>query len=216
MKYLPYCFLINHLTPAFQQGFPLSWGYKSWPLAHERGWLSMDSQEVRPLCLQFPSLALLFVLSILTPFWDILCMEILFQPVHGPQHFGWQLFPPPPNSVLQTQNNLIVVISPGIREEAGTVGSPDFSGGQSLRTWVCWKWVWFWKRKLVIKWCFFFEALMKIRAELRPYRLFIILAHWILTATYQAKKRRRKEDLVTWGLSLFTSIIGTIIILYLQ
>lgn len=63
-------------------------------------------------------------------------------------------YSPPPNSVLQTQNNLIVVISPGIREEAGTVGSPDFSGGQSLRTWACWKWVWFWKRKLVIKWCF--------------------------------------------------------------
>lgn len=60
----------------------------------------------------------------------------------------------PPNSVLQTQNNLIVVISPGTKEQAGTVGSPDFSGGQSLRTWACWKWVWFWKSKLVIKWCF--------------------------------------------------------------
>lgn len=60
----------------------------------------------------------------------------------------------PQNSVLQTQKNLIVVIPPRSREEAGTVGSPDFSGGQSLRTWACWKRVWFWKRKLVIKWCF--------------------------------------------------------------
>ena len=39
----------------------------------------------------------------------------------------------PQNSVLQTQNNLIMVISPRCREEAGTVGSLDFSDGQSLR-----------------------------------------------------------------------------------
>ena len=47
-----------------------------------------------------------------------------------------------------------MVISPRCREEAGTVGRLDFSDGQSLRAWACWKWVWFWKRKLVIKWCF--------------------------------------------------------------
>ena len=49
--------------PSCQQEFSLSWGYKSWPLAHKGDRLSLVYQEVGPLYLQLPSLTLLFLLN---------------------------------------------------------------------------------------------------------------------------------------------------------
>ena len=81
-------FFSSKEIPPFQQEFSSSWGYKNWSLGHKRGPLSLVCQEVSPLCLQYPSLSLLFVLNKFTLFWDTVCLETLFQPTHGPQNFG--------------------------------------------------------------------------------------------------------------------------------
>ena len=77
---------INHLTPTFQREFSLSWGFKTWLLTQENCRLSLVCWEVVSL-LAVPMWSLLFVLNKLTPFWNALYLEILFQPALGlPQH----------------------------------------------------------------------------------------------------------------------------------
>ena len=97
----PYSALSNHLIPSFQQEFSLSGGHKKLATNPRKVSAVPGLWGGQPATLAVPTLSLLFILSKLTPFWNALCLEILFQPefrlrqqrnISVSHSFIWQIF----------------------------------------------------------------------------------------------------------------------------
>ena len=92
--YSPSSALTNHLMPPFQQQFS-SWGYKNWLLTQERVGSPLSLVAVltafgRPSLVRRSAHCACSTLIIsapcsykVTPCWNTLCQEILFQPAQG-------------------------------------------------------------------------------------------------------------------------------------